>query len=209
MYRFKFYYKDGTKEVDKTIAKNPIELYNDFDGKISCDELQTLDEKKPSVHEVIEIAMKAYKKFKKDYYRIDIINDETDEVIDYIDESEAIVDGKKGHVTYDAYTGESIGAYADPDEEELSKRVYTFKFYYEDGTTEISSIRVKNPVELYNDFDGLIDWDEYDNLSAEKLTVHEVLEISMRAYKGFLHDFYRIEIVNVKTGEIVDYIEKD
>lgn len=45
------------------------------------------------------------------------------------------------------------------------------------------------------------------HLMEERLRQKEVLETAVKAYKGFLPDFYRIEIINDKTGEVVDYIE--
>lgn len=85
--------------------------------------------------------------------------------------------------------------------------MYRFKYYYKDGTSELSGGRGNTPESMYNDFDGLMDWDEFDSLCEEKLTTHEVLEMAMEVYKGFLKDFYRIEIVNDETNEVVDYID--
>ena len=39
--------------------------------------------------------------------------------------------------------------------------MYKFKFHYKDGTTDFNSTGTTTPEELYIDFDGLIDWDEY------------------------------------------------
>ena len=85
--------------------------------------------------------------------------------------------------------------------------MFRFKYYYKDGKTEISGARSKTPEGLYNDFDGLMDWDEFDNLSEKDMTTHKVLEMAMKNYKGFLPDFYRIEIINDETNEIIDYID--
>ena len=38
--------------------------------------------------------------------------------------------------------------------------MYRFKFYYNDGTSEVCNVKTEKPEELYNDFDGLIDWDD-------------------------------------------------
>ena len=86
--------------------------------------------------------------------------------------------------------------------------MYRFKYYYKDGTTDFSDAKTKIPEELYNDFDGLIEWEELDSFDLNKPTVHEVLEVAMRAYKDFLKDFYRIEIINDETNEVVDYIDE-
>lgn len=206
MYRFKYYYKDGTNELSGVWSKTPEGLFNDFDGLMDWDEFNSLYEKDITTHKVLELAMKVYKGFLKDFYRIEIVNDETNEVVDYIDDSEAIVDGQKGHVVYDARTGDIIGGYIDS-EHDSSDLVYRFKYYYKDGTSDLSDIKTKIPEELYEDFDGLIDWDELDSLGEKNLTTHEILKIAFRAYKGFLKDFYRIEIINTKTNEVIDYID--
>lgn len=208
MYRFKYYYKDGTSELSGAGGQRPEMMFYDFDGLMDLDEYKSLSEKKLSTHEILELAMEVYKGFLKDFYRIEIVNDETNEVVDYIDDSEAMVDGQKGHVVYDAKTGDIIDGYVDS-EHDSSDCVYRFKYYYRDGTSDLSDIKTKTPEELYEDFDGLIDWDELDSLSEKKLTTHEILKIAFRAYKGFLKDFYRIEIINTKTNEVIDYIDRN
>ena len=85
--------------------------------------------------------------------------------------------------------------------------MYRFKYFYKDGTNEISDCYGKKPELMYNDFDGLMDWDEFNNLHYKNLSVHEILELAMKVYKGFLPDFYRIEIINDENDEIVDYID--
>ena len=85
--------------------------------------------------------------------------------------------------------------------------MYRFKFYYNDGTTKLSGGRGIRPTTLYNDFDGLMDWDEYEKLEEKDMTPHKILEMAVDVYKGFLPDYYRIEIINDETDEVVDYIE--
>ena len=86
--------------------------------------------------------------------------------------------------------------------------MYRFKFYYEDGTSEYVGGRGKDPTLLYNDFDGLLGWDEFSNLSNKNLTTKEILNMAKSLYKDFLKQKYnRIEIVNDETNEIVDYID--
>ena len=86
--------------------------------------------------------------------------------------------------------------------------MYRFKFYYEDGTSEYVGGRGKDPESLYNDFDGLLDWDEFSNLSNKNLTTKEILNMAKSLYKDFLKQKYnRIEIVNDETNEIVDYVD--
>lgn len=53
----------------------------------------------------------------------------------------------------------------------------------------------------------MLDWDEFDNLSEKNITTKKILELAVRAYKDFEPDFHRIEIINDKTNEIIDYID--
>ena len=86
--------------------------------------------------------------------------------------------------------------------------MYQFKFYHTDGTISQTYLKCSKPEELYFDFDGLMDWDEYYSLYNKKLSVHEVLEYAFKVYKGFVKDYYKIEIINDETNEIIDYIEE-
>ncbi len=85
---------------------------------------------------------------------------------------------------------------------------YRYRYFYKDGTDEISDCWSTKPEALYNDFDGLMDWDELESLSYKNMTTRKTLELAMKVYKGFLKDFYRIEIINDETNEIVDYIDE-
>ena len=73
---------------------------------------------------------------------------------------------------------------------------YRYRYFYKDGTDEISECCGKRPTLMYNDFDGLMDWDEFNNLSEKNMTTKEILEMAFKVYKGFLKDYYRIEIIN-------------
>lgn len=86
--------------------------------------------------------------------------------------------------------------------------MYRFKYYFKDGTMELSDSKGKRATLLYNDFDGLMDWDEFYKLDEKNMTTEKILEMAMVVYKGFLKDFYRIEIINDETNEIVDFIEE-
>ena len=87
--------------------------------------------------------------------------------------------------------------------------MYQFKFYYKDGTAEYVGGKGKDPTSLYNDFDGLLEWDEFYKLREEDMTTQKILTMAFDLYKTFLKkDYYRIEIVNLETNTIVDYIEK-
>ena len=197
MYRFRYYYKNG---------KNSYQNIDEFDSEIKQithnNHFNTSLDKK-ELHTFLELAMKEYEKNFNDIYRIDIIDD-TDKILDYIDKSECLVDGKKGHLLYDENSGEVIDVKAD---KIYDSGLYRFKYYYKDGTTEISGCYGTKPELMYNDFDGLLDWDEFDSLSEKNMTTKKVLELAVKAYKGFLPDFYRIEIINDKTNKVIDYID--
>ena len=204
MYRFKYYYKDGSTKLSDNV-------YNDvknFDGEIQKltknKDFKTTHAEKQDLNKFLKLAINEYEKSFNDIYRIDIIDNNTNEILEYVDKSECLVDGKKGHLLYDPLSGEAINAII---EDNYDNCIYRFKFYYSDGNTKLSDIRTEKPEELYNDFDGLIDWDEFDSFIERKVTTKEILETAVRAYKGFLPDFYKIEIINDKTNEIVDYID--
>ena len=204
MYRFKYYYKDGSTKLSDNV-------YNDvknFDGEIQKltknKDFKTTHTEKQDLNKFLKLAINEYEKKFNDIYRIDIIDNGTSEILGYVDKSECLVDGKKGHLLYDPLSGEAINARI---EDNYDNCIYRFKFYYSDGNTKLSDIRTEKPEELYNDFDGLIDWDEFDSFIERKVTTKEILETAVRAYKGFLPDFYKIEIINDKTNEIVDYID--
>ncbi len=85
--------------------------------------------------------------------------------------------------------------------------MYRFKFYYKDGTNVLSGGHAVRPTALYNDFDGLLDWDEFDKLSEKNMTTKKILELAVRAYKGFIPEFYRIEIIDDTSNNVIDYID--
>lgn len=52
-----------------------------------------------------------------------------------------------------------------------------------------------------------MDWDEYYDLGKKNLSTHDVLKLASEVYKGFIPKFYKIEIINDITKEVIDYIE--
>lgn len=84
---------------------------------------------------------------------------------------------------------------------------YQFRKYYEDGTIECNGGRASKPEYLYGEFDGLIDWEEYDNIATSNLTANELLKIALKVFNKKSKKIKKIEIVNIETNEIVDYIE--
>ena len=204
MYRFKYYYKDGSTKLSNNVYNDVKNFDSEIQKLTKNKDFKTTHTEKQDLNKFLKLAINEYEKSFNDIYRIDIIDNNTNEILGYVDKSECLVDGKKGHLLYDPVSGEAINAKI---EDNYDKCIYRFKFYYNDGTTDFSDIRTEKPEELYNDFDGLIDWDEFDSFDERKVTTKEILETAVRAYKGFLPDFYKIEIINDKTDEIVDYID--
>ena len=86
MYRFRVIYNDGTNDIFGTSMDSPNKLYFDFDGSMDWDEYYSLYDREVSTKEILELAFKIFKgTLKKEYHRIEIINDETKKVVDYIE----------------------------------------------------------------------------------------------------------------------------
>lgn len=203
MYKLKYYYKNGDVKLSDKV--NKIENFNTEIQMLTKNKNLKIEHNfKENLKNLLETIMKEYEKNFNDIYRIDIIDNETNKIIDYVDRSECLVDGKKGHLIYDAITGDVIDAVVKQTFEDC---VYRFKYYFYDGKIKTSSIATSKPEELYNDFDGLMDWDEYYDLGKKNLSTHDVLKLASKVYKGFIPKFYKIEIINDKTKEVIDYIE--
>ena len=201
MYRFKFYYKDGTKEVSSFGLENIEDLYYDFDGLIEWNEYYSFDELKPTGHEILEVAMRAYKGFYKDFYRIEIINDESNEIIDYINEGDLIHENLKRKKIIQKYEVEDL-------KEKNRKRkssdlVYSFKIYYKDGSSEImgSAISIKSLLYCLDEYLGDKIYEVKNNLGTK-----DILKIALSAY-GKMFKIFKVAIINSKTGDIIDYID--
>lgn len=63
---------------------------------------------------------------------------------------------------------------------------YRFKIYFKDGTTDLSSGKGKRPTILYNDFDGLMDWDEFENLNENNITTQQELNLPLNYTKSYI-----------------------
>ena len=86
---------------------------------------------------------------------------------------------------------------------------YRFKVYFKDGTVKISGAKSKTAEGLYFDFDGLMDWDEFYKLSDTNLCTKDILKLAFEVYKKlYKKEYYRIEIINDETNEVIDYIEE-
>lgn len=203
MYKLKYYYKNGDVKLSDKV--NKIENFNTEIQMLTKNKNFKIEHNfKENLKNLLETIMKEYEKNFNDIYRIDIIDNETNKIIDYVDRSECLVDGKKGHLIYDAITGDVIDAVVKQTFEDC---VYRFKYYFCDGKTKTSSIATSKPEELYNDFDGLMEWDEYYDLGKKNLSTHDILKLAAEVYKGFIPKFSKIEIINDKTKEVIDYIE--
>lgn len=178
MYRFKYFYLYDKEGLGNFLSDTPQGLVEAFKGFMNKDEYDDFVNTNPTPQQILKKALMLYKNILPDeYYKIGIINNETNEIID-------TMDVRNAHL------------------------VYRYKFYYNDGSTELSGARSSNPNNLWFDFDGLMDWDEYDKLLEKNLTTKEILEMAMKVYRTVYKDYYRIEIVNDETNEIIDYIDE-
>lgn len=200
MYRFKFYYKDGTEEVSNFAMENAEDLYIDFDGLIDWNEYYSFDELKPDISELLEVARRAYTGFYKDFYRIEIIDDLNNKVIGFINEDEVICKNMKRKKIIDRLNRED---WEEKNREmEPSNLNYRFKFYFNNGTfKEIGG--ATSPTSLIFLLDEYID---LSKINFKNLTANTVLKMAKDVYKNILDDFYRIEIINDKTNEVICFI---
>lgn len=87
--------------------------------------------------------------------------------------------------------------------------MYRYKIYFKDSTSKISNCRAKKPTSLFHDFDGLIDYNEYYSLTSENTSIKKTLELAFKCYKKlYKKEYYRIEIINDETMELIDFIEE-
>lgn len=86
--------------------------------------------------------------------------------------------------------------------------IYAFKFFYDDGSIELAGGRSSKPEFLYGSLDGLVSWNEYDKIATSNLSVHELLTYAAGVFKNkWKKSFYRIEIVNTETNEVIDFVD--
>ena len=84
------------------------------------------------------------------------------------------------------------------------KLTYSFKFVYSNGTSKVCGGSAATPEDLINNFDGLMDWDEWENLAKNvKPPVKEVLALAVKIYGKKEKNLKEIQIVNLKTDEVV------
>ena len=202
VYCFKFYKKNGQTKLSSIHAVKPSSLINSFENKMEYKEYEKLIEEPPSTKKKLQIAFKIFNK-NKEYSRIEIINEETGEIIDYIEEGTPIFENKKRKKLIEKMKKET-------EEFESQKYpnnlVYCFKFYNKKGQTKLSSIHAVNPSSLIHSFESIMDLKEYEKLIEEKTSTKEILQIALKIFNKN-NKYSRIEIINEETGEIIDFIE--
>ena len=90
-------------------------------------------------------------------------------------------------------------------------KLYKFKRYYKDGTVELSGGKASKPEYLYGDLDGVVSWEEYDKIATSNLSTAELLKIAIKGFNRFsnsLNPIVRMEIVNIDTDEVIDFVEE-
>ncbi len=81
---------------------------------------------------------------------------------------------------------------------------YSFKYIYSDGTSKVCGGTSATPEGMINDFDGLMDWDEWENLAKKvQPPAQDVVELAAKVYGPGEKNLKEVQIVNVKTGEVV------
>lgn len=176
MYRFEYYYENGKTTLSDLRVPLITDLKEELKPLMKKDDYDKFINKELTSIKILNKLMN----FKKDdkIIKIKIINDETNEVIDYTNTT-------------------------------LMNLHYRFKIYFKDGTFDLSGMRGKDPEGLYNDFDGLMDWDEFYKLNKNNMTIKKTLKLAFEVYKNLYDkEYYRIEIINDETDEIIDYIER-
>ena len=81
---------------------------------------------------------------------------------------------------------------------------YKFKKYYEDGTIECNGGRASKPEYLYGEFDGMVTWEEYDNIATSNLTPKELLNIALKVFNKTSKTIKRIEIIDYIENKEID-----
>ena len=87
------------------------------------------------------------------------------------------------------------------------EKVYSFKIYYKNGQNKILGGKALNPEYLYAVFDGMISQEEYHQISISKLNIKELLHTASIIFKNVFVDINKIEIINIKTNQIIDFID--
>ncbi|MBO5884277.1 MAG: hypothetical protein J6Q51_00605 [Clostridia bacterium] len=87
------------------------------------------------------------------------------------------------------------------------EKIYCFKIYYKNGQSKVLGGKASKPEYLYGDFDGMISQEEYHQISISKLNIKELLHTASMIFKTVFVDINKIEIINIKTNQIIDFID--
>lgn len=94
MYRLRYYYKNSDVKLSTNIDN--VENFNNEIQMLTKNKNFKIENKfKENLKNLLETIMKECEKNFNDIYRIDIVDNETNKIIDYVDRSECLVDGKK------------------------------------------------------------------------------------------------------------------
>lgn len=87
-YRFKFYFDDGISKLSDCKSENVLGLFLDFEGLMDMDTYKSFDKKKLNEEQILLLAKECYPNLyafrNKKIIKIEIINTETNEIIDKI-----------------------------------------------------------------------------------------------------------------------------
>ena len=87
------------------------------------------------------------------------------------------------------------------------EKVYSFRITHQTNETRVLGGRASKPEYLYAVFDGMIDFEEYQKISNSHPSIKKLLNLATNIFKKQFKNLTRIEIINAKTNEIVDFIE--
>lgn len=74
--------------------------------------------------------------------------------------------------------------------------MYRYKIYFKDGTNKISTCRTKKPTSLFQDFDELIDYNEYYSIISKNTSIKKSLELAFKCYKKL----YKKNTIELKSS---------
>ena len=82
---------------------------------------------------------------------------------------------------------------------------YSFKFYYDDGSSKVAGGKSSKPEYLKYDFDGTISWEEYDRIADNpNITVQEVVNMAKDFFNRWENGkIIKVEIIDIETNEVI------
>jgi len=88
VYRFKFYFDDGTFKLSDCKSKDTLGLFLDFEGLMDMDAYKSFDKKKLNEQQILILAKECYPNLysfrDKKIVKMEIVNTETNEIIETI-----------------------------------------------------------------------------------------------------------------------------